>query len=138
MPAAAVFTIILAVVVILVLAVFLVTIARVLAGVRTSLDGVIAAVGTIGAKTEPVNGVVQSINTNLGGARDTLTSLLERKVGADGATELVASVDPLAEEPAGENTPIRYTRAGEDVDSVPEGEPISRGDEPIILRRAGE
>ena len=137
MPDAAVVTIIVAAVIILVLAVFLLTIARVLVGVRKSLEGVIVAVGTIRAKTEPVNGVVESINTNLGGARDTLTSLLERKVGADGAAELVASVDPLAEQPADENT-IRYTRAGEDVDSVGEGEPIGRDDEPMVLRRAGE
>ncbi len=138
MPAAATVTIVLAVVVVLVLAVFLITTARVLVGVDKSLEAVLAAVGTIRAKTEPVNGVVESINTNLDSARDVLGSLLERKVGADGAAELVASVDPLAEGPADEHTPFHYAREGADEGILAEGEPISRHDEPIVYRRPGE
>ena len=99
MPAAAVVTIIAAVVVVLVLAGFLLTIARVLVHVNRQVEAIIAAVGTIATETKPVNPAVRSIDDNLGAARDVLTSLLESKVGADGAAQLVASVDPLAEAP---------------------------------------
>lgn len=111
MSAAAFVTIILAVVVILVLAGFLITVARVLVDVNRALGTVIATVGTIATKTEPVNSVVESINGNLGTARDALTSLLESKVGASGAAELVASVDPMAQAPAEQTMKLRDARA---------------------------
>jgi len=146
MPAAAVLTIIAAVVVIVVLAVFLLTIARVLLGVNRQLEAVIASVGTIATKTEPVNGVVRSITGNLGSAADELSSLLESKVGADGAAELVASVDPLAETFAEEDRPMRHARVGEDElfgeqgqeNSPPWSVPEPEDDEPIRYRRAHE
>ena len=100
MPAAAVVTIIAAVVVILVLAAFLLAIVRVLVGVNRTLGTVTGAVDTIISKTQPVDSVVRSIDGNLATARDVLSSLLESKVGADGAAQLVASVDPLAQAPA--------------------------------------
>ncbi len=140
MPTAAIVTIIIAVVVVLVLAAFLLTIARVLVDVHKKLEaGVIAAVGTIVEKTAPVNGVVQSIDGNLGSARDTLSSLLESKVGADGAARLVASVDPLAESSAVEDSPIRYARARQD-EPIDPGEAIDPDGEPIRYARkpAGE
>jgi len=96
MPAAAVVTILAAVIIIVVLAVFLLAIARVLADVNRQLGTVIGAVGEIAARTKPVEGVVVSINRNLAAAASTLTGLLDSKVGAQGAAELVASVDPLA------------------------------------------
>ncbi len=113
MPAAAIATIILAVVVVLVLAIALLAIARVLVDVNKQLGAVIGAVGEITARTEPVNDVVGSIDTDLGTARDVLTSLLESKVGADGAAELIASVDPLAAAQAEADHTIRYSRQEE-------------------------
>lgn len=115
MTTAAVVTIIAVVLVVLVLAAFLLTIARVLAGVDKTLGAVITAVGTIATKTEPVEDVVDSLNRNLDTASGALTSLLESKVGAEGAATLVRSVDPLgagaapAPEPSRER--IRYERA---------------------------
>lgn len=111
MSAAAFVTILLAVVVILVLAGFLITVAKVLVDVNSALGTVIATVGTIATKTEPVNSVVESINGNLRTARDALTSLLESKVGATGAAELVASVDPMAEAPTQQVMQLRDGRA---------------------------
>ena len=151
MPAPAIVLIILVVVIVLVLAGFLLTIAKVLLDVNKRLGAVIGAVGTIASRTEPVNPAVQSINSNLGTARDVLTSLLVSKVGANGAAQLVASVDPLAEAPADEDTNIRYVRAGYDPasaepepaaesESEPEPEPEARergADEPIRYSRAG-
>lgn len=96
MTAAAIVTIIAVVLVVLVIVGFLIAIARVLVGVNKTLGTVIEAVGAIASKTEPVAYVVDSLTSNLGKASGTLTSLLESKVGAAGAAELVASVDPLA------------------------------------------
>jgi hypothetical protein len=96
MSAAAAVSIFAAVVVVLVLAGFLLAIARVLAGVSKQLDVVIGAVGEIAARTAPVTGVVDSINNNLSASADLLTGLLVSKVGAEGAANLIASVDPLA------------------------------------------
>lgn len=96
MNAAAIVTIIAIVLVVLVIVGFLLAIARVLVGVDKSIGVVIEAVGAITAKTEPVAYVVDSLNSNLDKASGTLTSLLESKVGASGAAQLVASVDPLS------------------------------------------
>jgi len=115
MTTAAIVTIVAVVLVVLVLAAFLLSIARVLAGVDTTLAAVITAVGTIATKTEPVGYVVSSLNSNLETASGALSSLLESKVGAEGAATLVRSVDPLgagaaaASEPSRER--IRYERA---------------------------
>ena len=95
MPLAAEVTILIAVVVVLTLVAFLVAIARVLVGVQRAHGTVIAAVGTIVSKTEPVAEVVASLNGHLDRASGGLTDLLESKLGASAAAELVASVDPL-------------------------------------------
>jgi hypothetical protein len=142
MPAAAVVTIIAAVVVVLVLAGFLLTIARVLVQVNRQVEAIIAAVGTIAAETKPVNPAVRSIDDNLGAARDVLSSLLESKVGADGAAELVASVDPLAEPSAERDTrgDPEHIQLGNDPDRIqPATDPahIQLGNDPgRIGRRA--
>ncbi|MDQ3631686.1 MAG: hypothetical protein M3417_10550 [Actinomycetota bacterium] len=108
MPLAAEVTILLAVLIVLTLVGFLIAIARVLVGVQKALETVIAAVGTIVTRTEPVAYVVESLNGNLDKASGGLTSLLESKVGAAGAAELVASVDPLAASAGkGEDPPAR-------------------------------
>ncbi len=96
MPTEALVTIIAAAVVVLVLAGFLLTIARVLAGVNRTLGAVIGAVGTIASQTQPIESAVRSIDGNLATASEGLSALLEKKVGADAAAQLVASVDPLA------------------------------------------
>jgi len=131
MSAAAIVTIILAVVVILVLAVSLLAVARVLVGVNGQLGSVIASVGKIATMTEPVNPVVKSIDGNLGTARDVLTSLLVSKVGVEGAAELVASVDPMADAPVEEGT-MRF-RGGRAPGDVPAAEPPS-----VRYSRVGE
>lgn len=108
MPAAAFATIVLVVIVVLVLAVFLLAIARVLVNVNQQLAAIIGAVGQITERTAPVNGVVASIDGNLKVASDVLSSLLVSKVGAAGAADLIASVDPLAAADAATDT-IRYS-----------------------------
>lgn len=97
MSAAALVTIAAAVVVILALAGFLLAIMGVLVGVNRRLKTVVAAIETVSAKTEPVDPLVRSIDSNLASAGDALNGLLESKVGAGAAADLVASVDPLAE-----------------------------------------
>lgn len=142
MPAAAVVTIIAAVVVVLVLAGFLLAVARVLLGINRELEAVIGTVGTITSRTAPVNSVVGSISGNLATAEDGLTSLLASKLGADGAARLVASVDPLAEAPAKEETPRRdrepepppSPEAGDDEPPAPPT-PEAGDDEPIRYSR---
>lgn len=133
MPAAAVVTIIAAVVVVLVLAGFLLAVARVLLGINRELEAVIGTVGTITSRTAPVNSVVGSISGNLATAEDGLTSLLASKLGADGAARLVASVDPLAEAPAEEETPRRDREA----EPPPSPTPEAGDDEPIRYSRVG-
>ncbi|MEJ7787803.1 MAG: hypothetical protein WKF96_23620 [Solirubrobacteraceae bacterium] len=146
MPAAAVVTIIAAVVVVLVLAGFLLAVARVLLGINRELEAVIGTVGTITSRTAPVNSVVGSISGNLATAEDGLTSLLASKLGADGAARLVASVDPLAEAPAEEETPRRDREAepppsptpeAADDEPPPSPTPEAGDDEPIRYSRVG-
>lgn len=97
MSAAAIVTVAAVVVVILVLAGFLLAIMGVLVSANRRLKTVVAAIETVSSKTEPVDPLVRSIDSNLASARDALNGLLESKVGAGAAAELVASVDPLAE-----------------------------------------
>lgn len=127
MTPAAIVTIVAAVLVVLTLAVFLIAIARVLVAIDTGLGTVIGAVGEIATRTEPVEYVVDSLNSNLGKASDLLTGLLVSKVGADGATALVASVDPLGQLTAepGPNR-MRYERASSyGAGETPEAAPAS-------------
>ena len=100
MDAAAVVTIAIATVVVLVLAAYLIAVIRVLVDTSGKLTTVIAAVGAIVQKTEPVEPVVRSINGSLTKAQDVLMSLLESKAGDQGAADLIASVDPLAGTPS--------------------------------------
>jgi hypothetical protein len=95
MSAAAAVTIIAAVLIVLALAAYLIAISLVLKDITSKLGVVIGAVGTIAAKTEPVEPVVGSINRNLGAAKDLLNGLLVSKVGAQAAADIIASVDPL-------------------------------------------
>jgi len=149
MSAPALVTIAAAVVVILVLAVFLLAVMRVLVGVNRTLKTVIGAIETVSSKTEPVDSLVRSIDGNLASARDTLNGLLQSKVGADGAAELVASVDPLAQARPQRRTPAAFPSdevpapaatpqpAGHDHDSEPARPVPRRTASSIRLREDG-
>lgn len=128
MPAPAIATIVLAVVVVLVLAGFLLAIARVLLDVHRKLGPVIEAVGMIASQAKPVDPVVRSITGNLATAQDGLSSLLESKVGVDGAAQLVASVDPLAKESP---SPRSFARADE-FDDEPSPHSFARADQDAL------
>lgn len=79
MNAAAVVTIIAAVLAVAAIAVYLISVAVVLRQINSRLDGVIGAVGKIIDATRPVGPVVASISTDLGAAQGVLEHLLERK-----------------------------------------------------------
>lgn len=128
MPAPAIATIVLAVVVVLVLAGFLLAIARVLLDVHRKLGPVIEAVGMIASQAKPVDPVVRSITSNLATAQGGLSSLLESKVGVDGAAQLVASVDPLAKESP---SPRSFARADE-FDDEPSPHSFARADQDAL------
>ncbi|MDQ3675967.1 MAG: hypothetical protein M3401_04045 [Actinomycetota bacterium] len=75
------------------LAVYLTATILELIKITNGLDVVINGVGEIVAKTAPVNGVVDAINTNLVTGRDLLETLLLKKAGPDSAG-LVESLFP--------------------------------------------
>ena len=91
-PAAAI-TILAVILVVLVLVYFLVSTILELRKINAGLDVVIGAVGEILEKTEPVNGVVETINADLTAGSDLLEGLLDKKAGED-AAGLVESVYP--------------------------------------------
>ncbi len=78
MPAAAVFTIILAALTILVLAAYLISIARVLWRVDARLREVTTGLHVVTERTEPAGSIVGEINKDLAGADDALRKVLAR------------------------------------------------------------
>ena len=76
MPAAAIVTIVLAAVAVLVIAAFLITIAETLREVSVELDKVISVVGQIPERTAPIEPVLAAINKDLSGGRAFLEGLL--------------------------------------------------------------
>jgi len=78
MPAAAIFTIIVAALTILVLAAYLIGIARVLRRVDTKLREVTAGLHVVTEKTEPVGSIVGEINNDLARVDDALRAVLAR------------------------------------------------------------
>jgi hypothetical protein len=94
-PAAAV-TLIAVVLVILALVVYLVAVILELRKITAGLDAVIESVGGILQKSEPVNGVVETINKDLSAGTDLLEGLLDKKAGQDDAAGLIESVFPGA------------------------------------------
>ena len=64
--------------------------------ITKGLDEVIGNVGEILAKTEPVNGIVTSINQNLDAGVDALEGLLVKKAGLEDAVGLVEGLYPGA------------------------------------------
>ncbi len=109
MEPAAVVTLIAVVLVILALVVYLVSVILELRKITAGLDAVIGSVGEILKKTEPVNGVVETINKDLSAGTDLLEGLLDKKAGQDDAAGLIESVYPGA----GAAVLARQGRSGE-------------------------
>ena len=78
MPAAAVVTIICAVLIVLVLAAYLISIARVLRRVDAKLREVNDGLPLITERTEPVGSIIGDINNDLAGADKALRAVLAR------------------------------------------------------------
>jgi hypothetical protein len=78
MPAAAKVTIIAALLTVLVLAAYLISIARVLGRVNSKLQAVNAGLPTIAEKTEPVGSIIDAINSDLAGVDNALRRVVSR------------------------------------------------------------
>ena len=96
MPAAGIVLIVGVVLVIAALAAYLLPTIAALIAVTRGLDEVIANVGELIAKTEPIEAVVEDINGHLDGAVDALEGLLVKKAGLNDALGLVDSLYPGA------------------------------------------
>ncbi len=96
MEAAAIVLIGAIVLIIAALVVYLVAVILELRKITAGLDTVIAAVGEIVSKSEPVNGVVESINADLDAGTELLEGLLLKKAGPDDGPGLVESLYPGA------------------------------------------
>ena len=79
MMAAAVFTIILAVLTVLVLAAYLLSIARVLGRIDGRLRAVTDGLHLVTQRTEPVGSIVGEINNDLAGVDDALRAVLSKR-----------------------------------------------------------
>ena len=89
MSAAAVLVVVAVLLIIVALVVYLLATILELRKITDGLDEVIANVGEILRKTEPVNGVVDDINANLDAGVSALEGLLVKKAGMDDAVGLV-------------------------------------------------
>jgi len=96
MPAAGVAMLIAVLLIILALVYYLVSTIVALQKITKGLDDAIAGVGEIIQKTEPVNGVVETINANLDAGVDLLEGLLVKKAGMADAVGLVDGLYPGA------------------------------------------
>jgi hypothetical protein len=96
MPAAGVLLIVTVVLIVLALVFYLVSTIVQLRSITNGLDEVIANVGEILAKTEPVEPVVADINENLDAAVSALEGLLVKKAGMEDAMGLVEGLYPGA------------------------------------------
>ena len=88
MEPAAVVTLVAVLLAILALVVYLVAVILELRKITAGLDAVIAPVGEIVSKSEPVNGVVEAINKDLSAGTDLLEGLLDKKAGQDDAGKI--------------------------------------------------
>lgn len=79
MPLAAVFTIICAVLIVLVLAAYLISVALVLRRINAKLRAVTADLHLVTEKTKPVGSIVGDINNNLAGVDDALQAVLAKR-----------------------------------------------------------
>lgn len=78
MPAAAVITIIGAILTVVVLAAYLIRVALILRRVSGKLSAVIAGVGSATEKTQPVGSIVREINKDLAGVDSALQGVLTK------------------------------------------------------------
>jgi hypothetical protein len=138
MELAAAFTIVAVVLVILVIVFYLVSVILQLRKITAGLDDVIGSVGEILTKSEPVEGIVKSINSDLDAGRDALEGLLEKKAGPDDGPGLIESVFPgggaamLARE--GRSGPVKnidvvYTRGAVQLARLGRESPLGAGPE---------
>jgi hypothetical protein len=138
MPAAGVLLIVTVVLIVLALVFYLVSTIVQLRAITNGLDEVIANVGEILAKTEPVEPVVADINENLDAAVSALEGLLVKKAGMEDAMGLVDGLYPgaaaagLRDFPeSGEITPPRigevYTKGTLTLARLGREAPIARG-----------
>jgi hypothetical protein len=79
MPAAAIFSIVLAAVTVLVLAAYLISIARILVRISAKLRAVNTGLHVVTERTEPIGSIVGDINSDLAGADDALRAVLARR-----------------------------------------------------------
>ena len=96
MFAAGIVTIVIAALIVLALVYYLVSTIFELRKITAGLDDVIASVGEIIEKSEPVNGIVTSINQRLDAGVDLLEGLLVKKAGMVDAIGLVDGLYPGA------------------------------------------
>jgi hypothetical protein len=96
MTAAGAVLIVAVVLIVLALVYYLVSTIIALRRISAGLDDVIEGVGELVEKSEPVNGIVTSINGNLDAGVDLLEGLLVKKAGLHDALGLVESVYPGA------------------------------------------
>jgi hypothetical protein len=96
MPAPGVLLLVTVVLIVLALVYYLVSTILALRQIVTGLDETIVAVVEIIEKSEPVNGVVATINENLDAAVDALEGLLVKKAGMQDAVGLVDGLYPGA------------------------------------------
>ena len=96
MPAAAVVTIIIVVLAVLVIARALIAIALALSRVNATLGTVISSVDQIPGKTQPVPGIVEGINRDLGDSANSLEGLLQSKGAAPASASRGRGIGPNA------------------------------------------
>jgi hypothetical protein len=130
MSGAAVVMIIAVVLIVLALVYYLVSTIVELRRIAAGLDEVIAGVGQIVEKSEPVNGIVRSINEQLDAGVELLEGLLVKKAGLSDAMGLIDSVYPGAAA-AG----LRAFPEGGELDAPRIGEVYTKGT--LTLARLG-
>jgi hypothetical protein len=130
MSGAAVVMIVAVVLIVLALVYYLVSTIVELRRIADGLDEVIAGVGEIVGKSEPVNDIVNSINEQLDAGVDLLEGLLVKKAGLSDAMGLIDSVYPGAAAAGLRNFP-----ESTDVDAPRIGEVYTKGT--LTLARLG-
>jgi hypothetical protein len=118
------------VLIVLALVYYLVSTILALRKISAGLDEVIGGVGELVEKSEPVNGIVSSINGQLDAGVDLLEGLLVKKAGLNDAVGLVESVYPGAAA-----TGLRAFPESTEVDPPRIGEVYTRGT--LTLARLG-
>ena len=139
MDAAALITIVAVVLIVLALVVYLVAVIGELRKITNGLDVVIGAVGEILAKTEPVEGVVKAINSDLSAGSEMLEGLLAKKAGPEDGPGLVESLFPgggaallrrQGREGPVKNIDVVYTRGAVQLARLGRDSPLGTGGDP--------